>query len=44
MIAGQLDEARAVVGHLQALVDLYTMDGTLLERRRIGDNRAGRQD
>lgn len=30
--ASQLDEARAMVSYLYALIDLYTADGTLLER------------
>lgn len=34
-IASQLDEARAAVVHLEALVDLHLMEGTLLERRGI---------
>jgi outer membrane protein len=33
--AGKLDEAGAMVGYLNALVDLYQMQGTLLERRGI---------
>ena len=33
--ASQLDEARAIVAHLNALVDLYVSEGTLLERRGI---------
>jgi outer membrane protein len=33
--ASQLDEARAMVGHLNALVDLYVSEGSLLERRGI---------
>jgi len=35
LIASQLDEARAMVAYLSALVDLYLMEGTLLERRGI---------
>ncbi|MFZ5519038.1 MAG: TolC family protein [Candidatus Zhuqueibacterota bacterium] len=34
-IASQLDEARANVGHINAIVDLQLMEGTLLERRGI---------
>ena len=34
-VAGQLGEARAKVAYLNALVDLYLMEGTLLERRGI---------
>jgi len=33
--AGKLDEAGAMVGYLNALIDLYQMQGTLLERRGI---------
>ncbi len=33
--AAKLEEARAMVGHLDALIDLYQMQGTLLERRGI---------
>jgi outer membrane protein TolC len=33
--AGKLDEARAMVDYLNALIDLYRMQGTLLERRGI---------
>lgn len=35
LIASQLDEARAMVAYLNALVNLYLMEGTLLERRGI---------
>lgn len=31
----QLAEVRSVVGHLQALIDLYRLEGSLLERRGI---------
>ena len=31
--ASQLDEARAMVAYLNALVDLYISEGSLLERR-----------
>ncbi|UCE18251.1 MAG: TolC family protein [Gemmatimonadota bacterium] len=34
-VASQLDEARAKVAYLDALVDLYVQEGTLLERRGI---------
>jgi outer membrane protein len=34
--ASQLDEARAMVAYLNALVDLYVSEGSLLERRGIG--------
>lgn len=34
-IASQLDEARAMVGTINALVDLQLLEGTLLERRGI---------
>jgi len=34
-IASQLNEARAMVAYLNALVNLYLMEGTLLERRGI---------
>jgi outer membrane protein TolC len=34
-IASQLNDARAMVTHLNALVNLYLMEGTLLERRGI---------
>ncbi len=34
--ASQLDEARAMVAYLDALVDLYVSEGSLLERRGIG--------
>ena len=34
-VASQLDEARAMVAYLNALVNLYLMEGTLLERRGI---------
>jgi outer membrane protein len=33
--AGKLDEAGAMVGYLNALINLYQMQGTLLERRGI---------
>jgi len=33
--AGKLDEARAMVDYLNALIDLYRLQGTLLERRGI---------
>ena len=33
--AGKLDEARAMVDYLNALIDLYQLQGTLLERRGI---------
>ncbi|PIZ63898.1 MAG: hypothetical protein COY19_09600, partial [Candidatus Marinimicrobia bacterium CG_4_10_14_0_2_um_filter_48_9] len=33
--SSQLDEARSVVGYLNALVELYLAEGTLLERRGI---------
>ena len=33
--AGKLEEARAMVDYLNALIDLYRMQGTLLERRGI---------
>ena len=33
--AGKLDEARAMVDYLNALIDLYHLQGTLLERRGI---------
>jgi outer membrane protein TolC len=33
--ASQLNEARSIVAYLTALVDLYLMEGTLLERRGI---------
>ena len=33
--ASQLDEARAMVAYLNALVDLYVSEGSLLERRGI---------
>ncbi len=36
-IASQLNEARAMVAYLNALVNLYVMEGTLLERRGIND-------
>ncbi|MBN2416064.1 TolC family protein [bacterium] len=35
MTASRLDEVRAMVGYLNALIDLYLMEGTLLERRGI---------
>ncbi|MEW6755606.1 MAG: TolC family protein [Candidatus Latescibacterota bacterium] len=35
LVASQLDQARAMVAYLSALVDLHTMEGTLLERRGI---------
>ncbi len=35
--ASQLNEARAMVAYLNALVNLYLMEGTLLERRGIVD-------
>jgi outer membrane protein TolC len=34
-ISSQLDEARSTVEHLNALINLYVMEGTLLERRGI---------
>jgi outer membrane protein TolC len=34
-VASQLDEARAMVAYLDALVNLYLQEGTLLERRGI---------
>lgn len=34
-IASQIDEARAMVAYLNALVNLYLVEGTLLERRGI---------
>ncbi|MDZ7332206.1 MAG: TolC family protein [candidate division KSB1 bacterium] len=37
LIASQLNEARAMVAYLNALVNLYLMEGTLLERRGIDD-------
>ena len=37
LTASQLDEARAVVSYLEALIRLYQMEGTLLERRGISD-------
>lgn len=33
--ASQLDQVRAMVGYLNALIDLYQMEGSLLERRGI---------
>lgn len=33
--ASQLQEARAMVAHLNALIDLYVSEGTLLERRGV---------
>lgn len=33
--ASQLDEVRAMVGYLNALIDLYLMEGSLLERRGV---------
>jgi outer membrane protein len=33
--AAKLDETNAMVGYLNALIDLYQMQGTLLERRGI---------
>lgn len=33
--ASQLDEARAMVSYLYALIDLYCAEGTLLERRHV---------
>lgn len=33
--AGQMDEVRSMVAYLNALVDLYVSEGTLLDRRRI---------
>ena len=36
LTASQLDEARAMVAYLNALIDLYRSEGTLLQRRRIG--------
>jgi outer membrane protein len=40
-IASQLNEARAVVSYLDALVDLYGQEGTLLERRGIQSYASG---
>lgn len=37
LTASQLNEARAMVAYLNALVNLYLMEGTLLERRGIDD-------
>ena len=34
-IAAKLDEGRAMVAHLYALIDLYVAEGTLLERRGV---------
>lgn len=34
-IASQLDETRAMVAYLNALIDLYVSEGTLLERRGV---------
>lgn len=34
-ISSQLDEARSMVAYLNALINLYVMEGTLLERRGI---------
>lgn len=42
LIASQLNEARAKVAYLNALVDLYLMEGTLLERRGIQSYADGR--
>lgn len=36
-IASQLDQARAIVSHLTALINLYQMEGTLLSRRGISN-------
>jgi outer membrane protein len=36
--ASQLNEARSMVAYLNALVNLYLMEGTLLERRGIGED------
>ena len=33
--ASQLDEIRAMVGYLNALIDLYSVEGSLLERRGV---------
>jgi len=41
LISSRLDEARAMVAYLNALVDLYLMEGTLLERRGITSFDAG---
>ena len=41
-VASQLSEARAMVAYLNALVDLYLMEGTLLERRGIQSFEPGR--
>ncbi|MBN1998275.1 TolC family protein [candidate division KSB1 bacterium] len=37
LTASQLEEARAVVSYLNALIQLYRMEGTLLERRGISN-------
>jgi len=34
-LSAQIDEIRAVVGHLKAMVEIYRLDGSLLERRGI---------
>jgi len=36
LIASQIDEARAKIAYLDALVNLFLMEGTLVERRGIG--------
>jgi outer membrane protein TolC len=35
LLSAQIDEIRAVVGHLNGLVELYRLEGSLLERRGI---------
>jgi len=35
LVASQIDEARAKISHLEALVNLHLMEGTLLDRRGI---------
>ncbi|HEY8665892.1 MAG TPA: TolC family protein, partial [Tepidisphaeraceae bacterium] len=35
LVASQINEIEAVVSHLKALVELYRLEGSLLERRRI---------
>ena len=35
LLESQIVEIQAVVSHLKALVELYRMDGSLLERRGI---------
>lgn len=37
LIASQIDEVRSTVAHLNSLVNLYLMEGTLLDRRGISD-------